>query len=201
MENNFYIENKNENLNALIAVYDSIVNYHIVDNNGVGAGQPLSMTIAKEVFNFLNDIEIIATKYSFKNGIIQDRVLSYSKEKKEIVWWTPATSKKLLFIESLPLQSGDYPVPILLWKQSENELSVWALDQQPIKANQIIYNAPFLNVNSLGVVCMGNAKFKKRQLFTRILLKKRKLLFLILTSRIPIIITLLMEIIMMLLMN
>lgn len=177
MENNLYIENDNENLNALIAVYDSIVNYHIIDENGVGAAQPLSMTTAKEVFNFLNDIEIIAKKYSFKNEIIQDKVLAYSTEKKEIVWWTPASSKKLLFKEDLPIKSGNYPVPILLWKQTDNQLSIWALDNQPIKANQAIYNAPFLNVNGFGQVCMGNAKFNTNSNYYEEIIKKTETAF------------------------
>ncbi|SOD80837.1 PRTRC system protein B [Spirosoma fluviale] len=77
------------------------------------------------------------------------------------IWYTPATTRKLLFVESLTIPSGEAHVPALIWKASKTGLTLFALptDEKPT-ADTPMFQAPFFNVYGHGPVCMGSVNVR-----------------------------------------
>ena len=50
-------------------------------------------------------------------------------------------------------------MPFLLWNYKNENLQIFALKRKPTKDTDDLYNAPFMNVSSNGLVCMGNVKY------------------------------------------
>jgi PRTRC genetic system protein B len=76
------------------------------------------------------------------------------------IWRTPGQRVKLLFTESLGIPCGEANVPALLWKAGKNSLSIFAVQDERVKSNTILYHAPFFNVYADGRVCMGDVAVK-----------------------------------------
>jgi len=76
------------------------------------------------------------------------------------IWRTPTKRVKLLFTESLGIPSGEAAVPALLWKAEKNSLSVFAIQDDKVTEQTVLFNAPFFNVYADGKVCMGNVPVK-----------------------------------------
>lgn len=143
----------------VICGYGSEMIYHNYNEpeDILSAGKPLTVETAKTLFNFVNNIENI-NNYSF-SGMIPKNVLNFKTDEKYIVWETPAEIKNILYKEGLPIQSGEYFVPRLIWKLVGNKLSIWAIKEDIKSEKDKLYNAPFFNIYSDGSICMGSAKF------------------------------------------
>jgi PRTRC genetic system protein B len=152
---------KPEQLQFVIAGYDETISYHEYDPQGckLGAGKPLTIDTLRSIIKVTSEKFVdFETTYNF-SGLIPRNVLRFFTDEKKIIWWTPAQKRRLLFQKSTKIKTGVYPVPILLWKLESNRLFVWALKSQPKSLFENIFNAPFFNTSSSGLICMGNAKF------------------------------------------
>jgi PRTRC genetic system protein B len=76
------------------------------------------------------------------------------------IWRTPPKKVKLLFIENLAIPCGEANIPALLWKAGKNSLSIFAIQDEKVKAETLLHHAPFFNVYADGRVCMGNVPVK-----------------------------------------
>jgi PRTRC genetic system protein B len=91
------------------------------------------------------------------DGIIGSHILQIDPTHDGIVvWYSKAQLRNLLFIENLGIPNGKANIPSLLWVANRNRISVYALKtgKRPTETS-LLYHAPFFNVNSDGVVCMG----------------------------------------------
>lgn len=155
-----YLEKiENHVLEFVLCGYGEEMIYHEynVQNDALSAGKPLSVETAKILFNFVNNIDNI-DHYSF-SGMIPKNVLTYKTDEKYIVWETPAGIKSIIYQEGLPILSGDYYVPRLIWKLVGTKLSIWAIKEDIKSEKDKLYNAPFFNIYNDGSICMGSAKF------------------------------------------
>lgn len=76
------------------------------------------------------------------------------------IWRTPSQKIKLLFADSLGIPCGEANIPALLWKAGKNNLSIFAVQDESINSETLLYHAPFFNVYADGRVCMGNVAVK-----------------------------------------
>lgn len=155
-----YLENiENHVLEFVLCGYGEEMIYHEynVHDDALSAGKPLTVETAKTLFNFVNNIDNI-DHYSF-SGMIPKNVLTYKTDEKYIIWQTPAEIKNIIYKEGLPISSGEYFVPRLIWKLNGNKLSIWAIKEDIKSEKDKLYNAPFFNIYNDGSICMGSAKF------------------------------------------
>lgn len=146
------------NLQSVIAIYDNSIMLYPFEN---GTLQAARLPI-KDDFNKL--IKLVNTdgkikSYSF-DGIIPNNVLTFKNEEPYIVWYTKPKLQHLLFDSKLPMVSGTYPIPTLIWKFDSSGLSIFATTDIIINEDTKLFQAPFLNVYSHGGVCMGSAMVK-----------------------------------------
>lgn len=156
-----YIGSKEEeDLEFVICGYGRTIIYHDYDayHDTLSAGKSLTVETAKTIFKFVNNIDEIQN-YEFK-GIIPSNVLKYKTDEKYIVWQTEEGLKNILYHENLPVKSGMYWVPKMVWKLKGNSLKVFAITKEVKTEKDKLYNAPFFNISPNGSVCMGNAKFE-----------------------------------------
>lgn len=155
-----YIEKaETQKLQFVISGYEKEMIYHSYDSNSnqLSPGKPLTVETAKSIFKFVNDIGDIQN-YEFK-GIIPKNILKYKTDEKYVIWQTKEGIREVLYQEGLPIKSGKYWVPKLVWKLEGNRLNAWAVKKTVTKNTDKLYNAPLFNINMMGGVCMGNAKF------------------------------------------
>lgn len=154
-----YLEQNQEDLQGVLAVYNSQLIYYPCDNKGdITNGELLKVATAKKIFETLNNIDLVHADFGF-DDLIPYNVLHFSKSEKKVIWYSEPRKEALLFIEKLNMPEGIFPLPYLLWKLTDNGLSLWALKERPTTKQTILYHAPFLNINEKGEVCMGNTKF------------------------------------------
>jgi PRTRC genetic system protein B len=155
-----YITSSNEqHLKFVLCAYDNKMIYHDYNHktDELSAGKMLTVDAAKTLFKFSNEINSMK-QYEF-NGIIPSNVLRFKTDEKYIIWETEPGIKEILYHESLPVKSGKYWVPRMIWKLNANSLSVHAIMKEVKSEKDKLYNAPFFNVSKGGSVCMGNTKF------------------------------------------
>lgn len=75
--------------------------------------------------------------------------------KNKMVWWRGQEKRMMLFSKSAGIPDGMMSVPGLVYMASEESLSVYAFKGK--KPTNVLYRAPFLNVDSRHV-CLGNAR-------------------------------------------
>lgn len=76
------------------------------------------------------------------------------------IWRSPAQKVRLLFSDGLGLPCGEASIPSLLWKATRSNLFVFAVTDEDINTDTLLYHAPFFNVSADGRVCMGNVSVK-----------------------------------------
>ncbi len=147
-----------KNLKAIIAIYDNISLFHHVEDNELGPATNLTMDSVKLLLRGISKKKI-KTSISWKS-IIPENVLQFNPEKRSVLFYTEPCFRKMHFrIEKTNAFSGMWKQPFLLWKFEKETLSVWALKTKPRSEDDDLYQAPFLNVYSSGIVCMGNVDF------------------------------------------
>lgn len=117
----------------------------------------------------MKDLEKIATSVSkeircmnYFEGAIPEKCLhvSFTPANRSIIWYTQPGIRKLFYSEGIGIETGNYPVPGLVFCLREDKLKVFAyLGDQNYRATMDtkLYNAPFYNVSTQGLVCMGTA--------------------------------------------
>lgn len=156
-----YIDDeKQQELNFVLCGYENTMIYHDYERttNKLSAGKSLTVETAKSLFNFVNDIQGIKD-YGFKD-IIPKNILKYKTNEKFVIWETESGLKEILYAKHLPVKSGMYWVPRLIWKLSGNSLYIFAVKKEVKSGKDKLYQAPFFNTSSHGSVCMGNTQFK-----------------------------------------
>lgn len=124
-------------------------------------GHPLSIKEANSLAKALTVAEKKQRDFLNPKGILSPTVV-FLKTGNDgyAIWHTPAQKVNLLFTESLGIPSGEANVPALLWKATKNTLSVFAVQDEKIMEQTMLYHAPFFNVYADGKVCMGNIPVK-----------------------------------------
>ena len=148
-----------DKLDFVIAVYNgSNMAYHKYNkiDDCMGPAEELTVQSLRRLFKFVKSQK--NESYNFGKNIIPPNIISFKTDEKFVSWWTKPCKKHLLFKKDV-ITSGDYPLPYLLWKLKGNSLYVFALKSKPKNGLATVYQAPFMNVNSEGSVCMGSAKF------------------------------------------
>ncbi len=129
--------------------------YHSVVGEKLTAGMPLTKDTARNIFTCLEG-ELI--KFRFKGMLPKNLIHFDFKGHIQLVWYVHPKQHTLYFDTATGIPSGKYPLPKLVFKLEGNSLSVFAvLRNDQLSENMWLYNAPLLNVNGRGNVCMGNA--------------------------------------------
>lgn len=152
---------KKQKLNGVIAIYDDTALFHSVEDNGdLSAGKYLQANTLSELFKFLNGNYDFST-YKF-SGMVPKNVLKYSTDTGDITFYTEPQRRTMIFHENTGLKTREYNIPFIIWKYYNGSLYVFSCKEIPDNEQTKLYQAPFLNTNSSGGVCMGNVRFKNR---------------------------------------
>lgn len=142
-------------LSYIISVYENSVYFQKVEREKLSARKCLTKKSLIKMFHFLNsDNDSFVHKFI---GIIPKNVISFNSNTGDISFTTNEQIKKLLFSSNFKI--AEYKIPKLLWVYKNNSLSLFALKGNVKSENDFLYQAPFLNIDSEGSVCMGNTKF------------------------------------------
>jgi len=124
-------------------------------------GHPLSVKEANALAKSLLIAEKKQRNFLNPKGLLNPNVVFLKTGNDGFaIWRTPQQKIKLLFTESLDIPIGEANIPALLWKAGKNSLSIFAVQDENINTNSILYHAPFFNVYAEGRVCMGNVAVK-----------------------------------------
>ena len=142
---------KNE-LKAIIAYYGQYTFYHAVENGELGPATNLTHESIKSIFK--STVKGVKEKIIFMKwkSFIPENVLHFDILNNSIIFYTKPTFKKLLFAKHTNIPSAEYKIPFLLWKYKNRQLDVYALKKKPTSEKDILYHAPFMNINSRGNV-------------------------------------------------
>lgn len=156
-------EHKESDLKHILAVYsndtmESIEHYKIT-NNMLGAGKPLSLNLANEIFK---NLQYTKGHHLTFNGMIPSNVVHVDTVTQSLIWKVKSHKRKLLF-KNKSFKTDEYILPHLVFLLKENIVSVFAIKTYSVQENTKLFNAPFLNVWSDGKVCMGSAVVDKQQ--------------------------------------
>lgn len=152
------MSSKNQ-LNGIIACYDTYTLYHHVTDGQLGPATNLTHESIKLIFK--STIKQAKQKIIFMKwkSLIPENVLHFDANENSVIFYTQPMFKKLFFSEDLKIQSAHYKTPFLLWKYKNGKLSVFALKKKPVSENEELYHAPFMNISRIGDVCMGSVKY------------------------------------------
>jgi len=95
------------------------------------------------------------------SGFLQNTLLyfNYCASGQQIVWWCPPGLKTLFFAGSAFKASGAANCPGLVFAFNHQGLFVFALKgKKRPDLSTSIYQAPFSNINTNGLICMGSAR-------------------------------------------
>jgi PRTRC genetic system protein B len=124
-------------------------------------GHPLSVKEANALAKSLLIAEKKQRNFLNPKGILSPDVLFLKTGNDGFaIWQTPPQRAKLLFSENLDIPCGEASLPAILWRAGKNSLSVFAIADEKVKADTLLYHAPFFNVYADGKVCMGNVAIK-----------------------------------------
>ena len=129
--------------------------YHKIAGERLTAGMPLTKDTARNLFNCLEG-ELF--KYSFKGMLPKNLIHFGFKGNLQLLWYVHPKQHTLYFENKTGIASGKYQLPKLLFSLMGKSLKVFALARKDaLNDTTLLYNAPLLNINGQGNVCMGNA--------------------------------------------
>jgi PRTRC genetic system protein B len=140
----------------------SYVESYDMDKDGCPInGHPLSVKEANALAKSLLIAEKKQRNFLNPKGLLSSDV-AFLKTGNDgfAIWRTPPQQIKLLFTDSLDIPCGDASVPALLWKAGKSNLSIFAIMNESVNGDTLLYHAPFFNVYADGKVCMGNVPVK-----------------------------------------
>jgi len=120
---------------------------------------PLSEKEISQLASLFRRNEHPKEQYVKCDGLLPDCLLYLNATTKTVMWYSPCQQTMLYFTKSLHLQNGHISLPMLIWKATATELSVFATtgDEKPTAATTLFY-APFYNLHDNGRVCMGTVE-------------------------------------------
>lgn len=125
----------------------------------IGPAIPNDMDFLTDLVNCIKVENFKALRWS---GLIPSNVIYCTSETQDptIVWYQPATKKKLFFDSEMGIKTNIFDLPPLLFVCKEDELSVFRLRETPhIKAE--LFMVPLPNIYDSSRVCLGNNQAKK----------------------------------------
>lgn len=147
-----------EILQSIISVYSTKVLHHHVNASGsLSPGTFFDTDSLKNIFKFVNSIEEF--KVNNFSGLVPKNILKYNTDDGSLIFYTPAKMQKMIFTESIGIETGDYKIPYLLWIYTDRSLNIFALKGIPNKENMEVFQAPLLNISDEGLMCMGDVKY------------------------------------------
>jgi len=142
----------------------SDLKYYPIKNNEFQAEIPFTNDCLKELKKASEVIETIEKKELNFKGLIPKNVIFFKN--KDLIWTIEPSQKYLYFSKHFVLNDNYYHLPKLLFAYIDSKLHIYAIkSNDEINDKIILYNAPFLNVNSEGSVCMGNTNIKIDKFF------------------------------------
>ena len=127
------------------------------DNGRMINAHPLTLQESRELGTILMSNEGQKERCFQSSGLIPENVL-YTQTGADgyVIWHTPSQKRNLYFINELGIPDAQYSIPPLLWVASREKLKIYALksDTRPTLVSPL-FKAPFFNIHSDGLVCMG----------------------------------------------
>ncbi len=154
-------EIEKQQLQFVLCFYDGVIMHHSYNGYGnkLNTGTLLTDDAFRAIFNFVKDMPAFYEKSLGFKDLITKNVLKFSTKTKYAVWVSESQERKLMY-QGTKIKNGKYKVPPMLWILKNNALYVYALkSSNNITMDTKVYYAPFYNVNSTGLVCMGSAYF------------------------------------------
>ena len=139
---------------------DFYLESHKITDGQMEPGVPLQEEAIAEM------VDVFNTKIKRSNeinGIIPDRLLYCNWEKKQLVWYLPASEQLMRFTKELSIPNGKAFQPSLIFVLEHDDLTVkvYQGSKRPTEDTKL-FRAPYHNVSSDGSVCLGSAKSKKK---------------------------------------
>jgi len=140
----------------------SYVESYDMDKDGCPInGHPLSIKEANALAKSLLIAEKKQRNFLNPKGLLSpDVVFLKTGNDGFAIWKSPPQRIKFLFTDSLAIPCGEASVPALLWRAGKNSLSIFAMMDEHVNGDTLLYHAPFFNVYADGKVCMGNVPVK-----------------------------------------
>lgn len=123
-------------------------------------GRPLTLKECGELSRQLSMMDGVSNSFLKSKGLIPDNLLFLNPTLNGYaVWYTDRREHSLHFTESLAIPSGKCDIPPLIWKASRDKLWLYAWERagRPVLEMELL-KAPFFNVYSDGLVCMGTVR-------------------------------------------
>lgn len=104
-------------------------------------------------------------------GFLPKNLLYFNENnfKPNLIWYLPKSKRHLSFKKELGIKDGNYNLPALIFKLSNELLSVFAIKDVEVTEKTKLYAAPFHNVHGDGSICLGSAIVKKSNELTEII--------------------------------
>ena len=137
-----------------------VESYDMDDNGYPINAHPLTLKESIGLAKSLDTSEELKRNFLKPSGLMPRNILHINPAQNGYaVWHTPAQKVELFFVEGLNIPSGIASVPAMIWKASKNTLWVYAIaDDKEITEKIKLCHAPFFNLYSDGMVCMGTVK-------------------------------------------
>lgn len=120
---------------------------------------PLSVRESSALAKALTVNERKAQGFLTPQGLMPARVLHINSSPDGcVLWHTPPQARRLLFADALGIPSGTAQVPAMIWRAGKSRLQVFAIKDEEITLETVLYRAPFFNGYADGSVCMGNVR-------------------------------------------
>lgn len=141
-----------------------LVEHRKVKNGKMEAAHPLTIDDFSKLVATISSYAKKDAGRTALHGIIPPNLLYASSDltSKRLVWWRPPEKRMVYFTKEAGIPNGEMWVPGLIYCASSGGLSLYAFKGR--KPRNILYNAPFYNVN--GHVCLGSAKVRKPKIDT-----------------------------------
>lgn len=145
---------------------DSIyVESYDIDENGKPINaHPLSTDEGVKLSTALSHAD--RSSYLVSKGVLPENILFIDQSALgHAVWYTPPMEVGLFFKKELTIPSGLAHIPGLVWKASSTNLTLFALKsvKKPTSGSPL-YFAPFFNISTQGLVCMGTVNIEVKDL-------------------------------------
>lgn len=133
---------------------------HDIDETGTACNaHPLSDHEAATLAKLLDKQKQREKFFLQPEGLLPEKVIYINTARGFAIWYTEPTKRSLFFSTSLGIPNGSAYLPAMIWKATEEELTVYALkSEEKPQIDTPLYHAPFFNIYEKGNVCMGTVE-------------------------------------------
>lgn len=130
--------------------------FDILNNGRPANGRPLSEKEANDLGIMLQISNRQQKNHLQPTSLLPENILHLDYKKGEVVWYTPASKRRLLFTEELEIPDGNACIPAMVWKADLQTLHVYALKEKERPTEKTkLFLAPFFNIYDDGKLCTG----------------------------------------------